>query len=120
MYIVTQNGIFDHDLDLLSQLLAVVDQQFDKFEDEFQWSEEADAFGAYDWAEHIAGIGFAACQTYIAATYPLTHVIKGDALRVGPLHSSSGRPVAAILNAAANFWKHNPEWPLEKNHARQD
>jgi len=47
-------------------------------------------------------------------------VAKVDALRFGPLHSSSGRPVAAVLNAAANFWKHHPEWPLEKSQTRQD
>ena len=120
MYLVTQNGVCDYDLDLLSQVLNVLDEQLDKFEDKCQSSEDADAFGLYDWAEHIAGIGFAACQAYIAATYPVTRVAKVDALRGGPLHSASGRPVAAILNAAANFWKHHPEWPLERSQARQD
>ena len=120
MYLVTQNRVCDYDLDLLSQLLKVLDEQLERFEDECQSSEDADAFGLYDWAEHIAGIGFAACQTYLAATYPVTRVAKVDALRLGPLHSSSGRSVAAILNAAANFWKHHPEWPLEKSKTRQD
>jgi hypothetical protein len=120
MYLVTQNEVCDYDLDLLSQLLNVLDEQLDKFENRCQSSEDADAFGLYDWAEHIAGIGFAACQTYIAATYPVTRMAKVDALRIGPLHGSSGRPVAAILNAAANFWKHHPEWPLEKSQTRQD
>lgn len=120
MYLMTQNGVCDYDLDLLSQLLKVLDEQLDRFEDKCQSIEDADGFGLYDWAEHIAGIGFAACQTYIAATYPVTRVAKVDALRLDPLHSSSGRSVAAILNAAANFWKHHPEWPLEKGTARQD
>jgi hypothetical protein len=120
MYLVTQQGIHDYDMRLLSRLLTGVDQQLDEFETEFQSMEEADMFGAYDWAEHVAGVGFVACQTYITATYPMTRVSKDVALGSGPVHSSSGRTVARILNAAANFWKHNPEWPLQNNDARHN
>lgn len=120
MYLVTRDGVCDYDLELLSQILDVLDEQLDRFEDKCQSIEDADAFGMYDWTEHITGIGFAACQTYIAATYPVTRVAKVDALQLGPKHSPSNRSIAATLNAAANFWKHHPEWPLEKNKTRQD
>lgn len=120
MYLIIQNQIHDYDLELLSKLLSVVDQQLDEFEERFQSLEEADAFGEFDWAEHIAGFGFTACQTYIAATYPLSRIAKREALQRGPIQKASGRPVVAILNAGANFWKHHPEWPLERSPAREN
>lgn len=120
MYFITRGRTIDYDLELLSKLLGVIDQQLNEFEERFQSFEEADAFGEFDWAEHIAGFGFVACQTYISATYPCSRMTKREALERKPFQEPSGQPVVAILNAAANFWKHNPEWPLERSSARQD
>ncbi|TFH14946.1 MAG: hypothetical protein E4H02_08840 [Lentisphaerales bacterium] len=74
----------------------------------------------FDWAEHVAGIGFVACQTYLTATGACARISKAIALQLGPRHEASGRPIVMAINSAANFWKHYPEWPLEKKTDRQD
>ena len=44
---------------------------------------------------------------------------KEQAFHNGPLHHGSGHYVVDIINKAANYWKHYPEWPLEKNESRK-
>jgi hypothetical protein len=110
----------EYDLELLEKMLAVVDEQLDIMEDAFQRMPEYEAFTQFDWAEHITGFGFVACQTYITATHTFLRITKRDAMKVGPKHPESGRPIVAVVNDAANFWKHYPEWSLQKNQKRQD
>ena len=46
-------------------------------------------------------------------------VEKANAFSVGPCHKS-GQRIAAIINHAANYWKHKEEWPLDKSPARKN
>lgn len=114
MYLILDDQVHDFDLRLLSDLLRIIDQQLDHFEKQVNGrGEEADMNGEFDWMEHVTGLGFVSCQTYLAATYPFTRVTKTEALDLGPLEPKSDRPVVSLINAAANFWKHNPEWRLK-------
>ncbi len=63
----------------------------------------------FDRREHVTGFGFAACQNYVASLTGRSGVSKQDALQIGPSHRT-GRPFVALINAAANYWKHSPEW----------
>ena len=65
--------------------------------------------GFFDEAEYLAGIGFVACQRYLASTYGQHNTQKDAALKLGPQHDG-GEPIARVLNAAANYWKHVDEW----------
>ncbi|GEM_PF-607757 len=114
MFLIGKDRVHDIDLRLLSDLVAVIDKQLELVEEQAQgrW-EDADMSGEFDWAEHVAGLGFTSCQTYLAATYPFTRITKPEALNLGPIESKSKRPVVSVINAAANFWKHNPEWSLQ-------
>jgi len=119
MYIVSEGKILDFDMDLLVHVAVALDGQLDSITQKSVKVLDADAFGFYDRAEHITGLGFVACQAYMAATYGFIRFPKKVALQVGPQHSPSGRYIADVINHAANFWKHHSEWPLCRDESRQ-
>ncbi|MCX7012615.1 MAG: hypothetical protein NTW86_08640, partial [Candidatus Sumerlaeota bacterium] len=111
MFLLLKDGVLDFDLDLLVELLAVIDHQIERIEDEISRSPDPDGLGHFDRMEGVIGLGFVACQQYIHATYPQLRVKnKSEAIQAAPKHSS-GRSVTEVINAAANFWKHHDEWP---------
>ncbi len=99
----------DFDLDFLKDTLAVVDAYLARLEYESSQCDDPDGFGVFDRIEHMAGMGFAACQRYLTAVCGACSVAKSVAFDRGPQHRS-GIPIAAIANAAANYWKHSSEW----------
>lgn len=108
MFLRTSTGIFDFDLESLQEILHVLDTQLETINSEAANYPDADSFGTYDGVEPIIGLGFVACQQYLASTYGYLKVEKGQALLVGPAHRS-GMSVAEIINHSANFWKHHEE-----------
>lgn len=112
--IIMPNPVFDYNLDLLRNLVRIIDQHLDNIGDEATKVDDPDGFGYFDNAEHITGLGFVACQTYMSSVCGILRIDKQKALIVGPLHSS-GQTKAQIINHAANYWKHNNEWSFEKN-----
>ncbi len=63
--------------------------------------EESDVF---DPMEHLAGIGVVAAQRYIASICNWLSVDREQALQLGPRRK--GVPIASVIHAAANYWKH--------------
>ena len=120
MYLMHGDEVIDFDLELLSKLLTVIDNQLESFEKQSESMVEAEFWGELDWAEHVVGHGFIAWQTYLSATYPITHDKKHIALNSGPIHHESGERVVALINASANYWKHHVEWLNEKGSKRQE
>ena len=119
MFLIKENSVLDFDLDLLVEILTVIDSQLDTILRGWNDAAEADEFGYFDRAEHIAGLGFVACQAYMTSTYGFMNVEKPKALASGPRHKP-GQTVVEIINHAANFWKHYDEWHLEKGTTRHD
>lgn len=109
MYIQFDNCIHDPDFELLQDLFDVLDSRLELVDADIKSSFDPDAIGQFDEAEYLCGMGFIACQRYLAATYGSSGIAKSDALALGPIHSG-GQPIARILNAAANYWKHVDEW----------
>ena len=101
--------VLDFDLDFLNDLAALLDAQLDRLNVEAKVSDDPDAYGVLDRAEYVVGLGFAVCQQYLTATCSSAHVKKTLAFDRGPIHRT-GQPIAAIVNAAANYWKHSAEW----------
>ena len=62
--------------------------------------------------EYLIGFGFVACQTYATAVASRSKISKREAIALGPKHRT-GRSMAQLVNAAANHWKHSPEWSLD-------
>jgi hypothetical protein len=119
MFLIIENSVCDFGLDLLVEVLTVIDSQLDTILRGWSDAVEADEFGYFDRAEHIAGLGFVACQAYMTSTYGFISVEKSKALTSGPRHKN-GQTVVEIINHAANFWKHYDEWHLDKGTARRD
>jgi hypothetical protein len=98
----------DVHLQLLAELLYVLDGHYQRIERAIRESPDPDAFGEFDRGEHLIGLAFVACQTYIAATCGRSKLAKREALDVGaPM--AGGLTAARLLNHAANFWKHHRE-----------
>lgn len=103
--------ILDFDLDFLRAAASLIDGNLERLDGEANASPDLDTFGIYDEAEYITGFGFVACQTYATAVVSRSKLRnkKQEALALGPKHRA-GRPVVQLINAAANHWKHSPEW----------
>jgi hypothetical protein len=70
MFINKRKVIWDQYLEMLTGVLRVLDRELATILDGWQdATEEADALGYFDRAEHITGLGFVACQAYMTATY---------------------------------------------------
>jgi len=104
--------ILDFDLDFLRAAAALVDASLERLDNEANASPDPDAFGIYDKVEYITGFGFVACQTYVTAVSSWHKIEKRKALAMGPKHRT-GRYMVELTNAAANYWKHSPEWSLD-------
>ena len=105
---------WDPDLEFLVEHFTLIDTQLDKIDQKAENSPDPDSFGIFDTAESVTGLGFVACQRYLAATSGWVRINKRSALALGPRHPS-GMTIPQIINHAANFWKHQDDWRIEKN-----
>lgn len=115
MFLIAKSGVIDFDLQLFVDVATVLDRHISVVSDRSIDADMADQMGLFDRAEHACGLGFVACQAYLASTYSDLGITKSVALTVGPDHRWGGKAVA-IINAAANFWKHHDEWQLVPDH----
>jgi hypothetical protein len=106
--------ILDFDLEFLRAAVTLVDGSLERLSGEANSNPDPDAFGIFDELEYISGFGFVACQTYVTAVASRSQFKnkKHEALALGPKHRT-GRTMAQLINAAANHWKHSPEWSLD-------
>ncbi len=111
MYLKFEDGCHDFELTFLQDLFCVLDSRLDNVHSQIDVCSDPDQMGFFDDAEYMVGTGLVACQRYLASTYGPLGISKQAAIEVGPCHSQ-GTPVARIINAAANFWKHHDEWGL--------
>jgi hypothetical protein len=102
--------VVDYELDLFAAVAAALDRYAASLL-EARDPELADQLGISDAAEHAAGLGFVAGQAYLTTTCGFLRIKKDIAFKLGPPLSETGRPIAEIVNAAANHWKHSAEWP---------
>ncbi len=118
MYIKCEDVFCDSDLAFLRDLFGLLDARFDDLQLRIDGSPDPDSMGLFDEGEYLSGMGFVACQRYLASTYGPHGVSKDIAMRLGPKHAG-GEPVVRIINAAANYWKHVDEWDQQTLGARQ-
>lgn len=119
MFLTHRDGVIDYDLDLLKHITGLLDAQLDRDCDAASVSPDPDGMGLFDRMEHITGLGFVACQTYLASVYGSIGITKDLALQCGPLHRPS-LSVASLVNYAANCWKHQDEWALQQDTRARD
>ena len=118
MFLTLPDGrVNDYDMQFLEELLELLDGHIERLSANVPEFIDADSWGVHDSTEYTVGLGFVACQSYLAATYGDLKVEKVAALKSGPKHAS-GRPIVELINHAANFWKHPDEWSLPSNKGR--
>lgn len=103
---------------LLKALVEAIDARLDKLDWTVKACPDADGWGLLDIGEALCGMGFVACQQYITAVASDWRLSKQDALSCGPRHSCGARLVA-IVNDAANAWKHSDEWSLSDSPSKR-
>ena len=108
---------FDYQKGLTSQLINIIDERIDELYDLIENS-HIDDESIFESIEHIVGLGFVVLQQYIAVVYGNLQKEKEDVLPKGPKHKS-GNTFAKIVNASADYWKHNSEWPLDTTRNRK-
>ncbi len=120
MYLKSGDEFFDYDLDFLEDFFTFLDAKLDDLQQRIEQADDPDQMGLLDDAEYLAGLGFVACQRYLATTFwPIVlepndgrsekSEKKKDALKFGPRYARD-QSYAQILNSAANYWKHVDEW----------
>ena len=99
-------NMIDYQKGLTSQLINIIDERIDEL---ISLEEGEEIFG---YIEHIVGLGFVVLQQYMTVAYGNLQKKKKDVLSKGPKHKS-GNTFAKIVDASADYWKHNSEWPLD-------
>lgn len=103
----------------IANLIAAIDEYLLGICDAAVAADDADNLGHFDNAEHAVGLGLVACQTYMATAYGALKIEKSVALTFGLRHHG-GLTQVQIINHAANYWKHNNEWSLDRSAARKE
>jgi len=101
----------DAKLSYLEELLCSIDRSLLSVNDKIQ---KADVWGVgcyCDKGEYFIGVGFCAMQRYLFDVLEDVKLDPGLARTLGP-KSSIGIPVAEVIHAAGNYWKHSPEWHI--------
>jgi hypothetical protein len=100
---------FDFGRESLDETCALVDARVASLLDLLRERPESGHLDLPEVIEYLIGLGFAACQGYTTGVCAETGVSRQQALDLG-LHHSSGPTIAALVNHAANWWKHCDEW----------
>lgn len=113
-----KDKVLDFSLQTLESSLVPINEYIRQMFDD---SESAGPFfeDFLELAEHMTGLGFVICQTYLTATYGFLKVSKDEALMSGP-KDANGRTIVSIINHAGNYWKHKDEWELEGENVRKE
>lgn len=109
MYLKVKGEYADRELQLLSELLNILDGKVVEVSSLITKSLDPESDGLTDRGEYFIGVGFSVIQQYLTDTLTLTGVSKRSAFDVGPRYSE-GFTFVAVVNAAANWWKHSAEW----------
>ncbi|MFP4312882.1 MAG: hypothetical protein ACLFR0_01030 [Alphaproteobacteria bacterium] len=101
------DGCFNH----LQVFLRILDSELSEIDLRIKKSKDPDSEGLCDLGEYLIGYGFVAIQRYMASTYTQTNISKGDIYKHG-LKLCEDLFLIEVINAGANYWKHEPEWPF--------
>ncbi len=110
-YIKVENSFADYELVNLRDFLKLLDSKLASIEREISEASCPDSKGVFDKAEYYVGLGFSAIQKYMTSIYTQSGLSKKNALNQGRRFCEEST-VVSIINATANYWKHEDEWGL--------
>ena len=114
---IYDDDIQDYELDFVSKLFTLFDEQLEAIRCQFHQCPDPNRYRLSDEAEHVAGMGFVVCQRYLTSVIKALTLPRNVALGIGPFHEG-GETYANIFNAAADYWKHIDEWDVDATRAR--
>lgn len=109
MYFFVEDTIVDQEFILLSEFIYLLDQKISRICNDMEKYSDPESVGLFERGEYFIGIGFVTIQQYLSDTLIFTGISKKCAFDLGPQYSND-LTFVAVLNAAANYWKHSPEW----------
>jgi hypothetical protein len=109
--------IVDLHIHLLLETFELIDSKLAEI-DEFIAKSENDSESEFERGEYFIGLGFVAIQQYLVETILLTKFDKSRAYTLGP-KLPGDIPFVSLVNACANWWKHEPEW-FNENELKDD
>jgi hypothetical protein len=89
--------------------IRLIDDELERICQRIKVSADPDSDGLCDIGEYYIGLGFVAIQQYFTESCMLANIDKKVALDLGP-KSEEGIPIIALINACANWWKHEADW----------
>lgn len=109
MYIELPDGqIEDAELEQLCELLAVLERQNADYAQKRAHAYAPEQNVYWYRISYVVGLAFVVCQQYINDTRRSARVPPEIAMALPPLNSA-GVSIVAVVNAAANCWKHYVE-----------
>lgn len=109
MFFTVESQFADGELRRLQELFEILDEKLADIDARMEESADPDSDGLCDRGEYFIGLGFVAIQQYLVETIMFTGLTKSEAYKLGPKHPS-GVTYVGLINACANWWKHEPEW----------
>lgn len=109
MLINSQDKVHDITIGQLCELLKIIDAKLCEINECISKSIDPESDGFFDRGEYFIGIGFVAIQQHLSESLIGMDLDKKEAFSLGIIHSS-GISSIWIINAAANWWKHEAEW----------
>ncbi|CAG36144.1 hypothetical protein [Desulfotalea psychrophila] len=111
MYLKIGKEFADSDFYFLTEMLEHLDFKVKAINNEISLSADPDSDRLCDKGEYFIGVGFSLIQRYISSTYPQLDVRKDDALKLGKKITDELSYIK-VINAGANYWKHQDGWGL--------
>ncbi|QEY12319.1 hypothetical protein [Cellvibrio sp. KY-YJ-3] len=111
MYFKVGEKYADPELYYLQELCGLLDLKLAEIAEKISHSYDPESDGLLDYAEYFMGTGLCAMQRYILDVLDMKKIKKIDVLNLG-VKFNEGTSIIELINAAANWWKHEPEWPF--------
>ena len=119
VYLKCKDEFIDSCFSNLTIFLQMIDCELSKIDSKIVYSRDPTSEGLCDLGEYLIGYGFIAMQRYIVSTYPQNGKNKKESLKHG-IKLYDDLFLIEVINAGANYCKHEPEWPYNVEHGNAD
>ena len=109
MLITNGTDLGDTSIGLLKELLSLLDSRLKVIENQIGLASNLESNGLFDRAEYFVGVGFVAIQQYLVDTLVFQGFEKTYRAWQYGQQLQCGHYDVALMNAAANYWKHESE-----------
>lgn len=109
MLLTSCGEVKDLNLHQLREFLEIIDAKLHVIDKSISQSVDPGSDGLLDQGEYFIGVGFVVIQQHLTDSLIGTNLRKNESLSLGEMHPS-GVPSISVINAAANWWKHEAEW----------